>query len=201
MPRSKPPPSKTLAAKPARLAKSAASAARLINGRFVPGHAAPGPGRPRSGAPSGALGADGYLSAEAIRRALVKEQRRRPTVFDQLTVDDRRELAELNGITPLQFLMSVMLDPLRYMDTRIDAAKAALPYFHRKMPVAIELPGGDAPAVDLGRVLALSRDDRLALLTLLNRVGIDLTAGAPAPLVERLASAEPGAEPGEPDGE
>lgn len=54
-----------------------------------------------------------------------------------LTVEQRRELAQRAGITPLQFLMSVMLDDNEEMSLRLEAAKTAAPYFHRKQPVDV----------------------------------------------------------------
>ena len=110
-------------------------------------------------------------------------------VFDTLTVNERRELAEKGGVTPVQFLYSIMLDPARLLEVRVDAAKACAPYFHRKMPQAIELPPALTPAIEMAKLLALPKADREALLELLQRIGIDLTAppGAPgADLVERV---------------
>jgi hypothetical protein len=51
---------------------------------------------------------------------------------------DRRELqkaAELNGQTPLEFLLEVMRKPGEDLALRLDAAKTAAPYLHaRKAP-------------------------------------------------------------------
>lgn len=187
--RSKPATSAKTPANGARRANGHANGTRQANGHYVNGHSAPGPGRPPSGAPGGAPGANGYLNAESIRRALLADQRRRPTLFDHLTTDQRRELADSAGLTPMQFLMSVMLDPGRYMDARIDAAKTLAPYFHRKMPMAIELPDHSQAAMDMTRLLALPRADRVTLLALLKRVGVDLAVPS-LPMVELAPPAE-----------
>lgn len=50
----------------------------------------------------------------------------------------REELAS-SGITPLEYLKQVACDPTVPRSHRIDAAKAAAPYLHRKMPTQIEL--------------------------------------------------------------
>jgi hypothetical protein len=76
-------------------------------------------------------------------------------------------------------MLSVMLDkegaPLF---TRLDAAKAAAPYMHRKMPIAVELPN-QPTQVDVASLLALPRVEREALLSTLTKLGINLGVGAP----------------------
>jgi len=63
--------------------------------------------------------------------------------YSNLTAAERKELAEKFGMTPLEFLLSVMADVTEEIHNRLDAAKTATPYMHRKMPIAIE--GGDTP--------------------------------------------------------
>ena len=59
-----------------------------------------------------------------------------------LTNEQRKKLAEMtDGITPLYLLISIARDEDEDMATRIEAAKVAAPYLHKKMPIAIE--GGD----------------------------------------------------------
>lgn len=62
------------------------------------------------------------------------------TKAGRMTLAERQKLLEENDwLTPLRFLMSVMLCEDNSLDVRMDAAKAALPYIHRKMPQAVEL--------------------------------------------------------------
>lgn len=94
---------------------------------------------------------------------------------DLLTAEDRARIADAAGCTPLQYLISVMLDREQAQFTRLDAAKAAAPYMHRKMPIAVELPN-NAQGLDVAKLLALPREDREQLLGLLQRAGVSLPA-------------------------
>lgn len=60
---------------------------------------------------------------------------------------------EASGLTPLDYLLSVMRDDLLDREARVDAAKAAAPYVHAKL-AAVEFSGG----------LAFSHEDALAEL-------------------------------------
>lgn len=40
---------------------------------------------------------------------------------------------EESGLTPLDYMLSVMRDPLQEDDKRLDAAKSAAPYVHAKL--------------------------------------------------------------------
>lgn len=65
-----------------------------------------------------------------------------PNKWTLLTDEARKQLAEANdGITPLQFFLSLLRDPKTPIEYKIRAAKEAAPYMHRKMPISIE--GGD----------------------------------------------------------
>lgn len=107
---------------------------------------------------------------------------------DLLTAEDRARIADAAGCTPLQYLLSVMLDQESPQGVRLDAAKAAAPYMHRKMPIAVELPNA-APGLDVAKLLALPRADREALLSLLQRAGVQLPS---IPTVVAEAKVEPG---------
>ena len=95
----------------------------------------------------------------------------------QMTNQERLKLlAEHGDVTPLKFLISLMVDETERMDLRVDAAKHAAPYFHRKMPIAIE--GGDGPPVKtsssmvIRKLDALSADERKAALALFEKLGV-----------------------------
>lgn len=49
------------------------------------------------------------------------------------------------GQSPLEFLLSVMRDPRADLDMRIDAAKGAAPYVHKKQPQDVNV-SGELPA-------------------------------------------------------
>jgi hypothetical protein len=82
-----------------------------------------------------------------------------------------RQAAEVarSGITPLQFMLTVMrgesgklkewgvTGPTLGIKTRMDAAKSAAPYVHRKMPIGVD--GGD------GKPIGFYSADLLAKLT------------------------------------
>src|SRR6266496_5882082 len=61
----------------------------------------------------------------------------------ELTEKQRTEMAERHGITPLDFLMSIMRDESARIGERLEAAKLAAPYLHRKMPIAVEAGDSD----------------------------------------------------------
>jgi hypothetical protein len=94
-------------------------------------------------------------------------------------------MAEEAGVTPLQFLVSVMLEPDHQMGTRLDAAKCAAPYMHRRMPQAIELPASLTPQFDIAKLLQLPASEREVLLATLRKLGVAVGDGpismAPAP--------------------
>jgi hypothetical protein len=54
-----------------------------------------------------------------------------------------RETIAAEGITPLEYLLSVMRDDKADLTRRIDAAKAAAPYVHARLS-AVELSGSVA---------------------------------------------------------
>jgi len=55
-----------------------------------------------------------------------------------LTEKQRQALAARAGITPLEFLLSVLRDEDAPFEHKADAAKIAAPYMHMKMPMRVE---------------------------------------------------------------
>lgn len=49
------------------------------------------------------------------------------------TTQEQREAVLSTGITPLEYMISVMRDESNDFDKRLDAAKAAAPYVHPKL--------------------------------------------------------------------
>ena len=75
---------------------------------------------------------------------------------------EERVLGEPGAGSPARYMKSVALDPTLPTGVRLDAAKAAAPYFDRKQPQALD--GGLDP--DTGNVLPLIDVSKLAGLTL-----------------------------------
>lgn len=48
------------------------------------------------------------------------------------TAELQKAIAE-SGITPLEYMLNIMRDPLADVDVRLDAAKSAAPYVHAKL--------------------------------------------------------------------
>lgn len=62
-----------------------------------------------------------------------------------LRTEAQVKAAEAGGITPLEYLLSVMRDKSRDDNQRIDAAKAAAPYVHPKLQNTTHKGDEDAP--------------------------------------------------------
>ena len=75
--------------------------------------------------------------------------------------------------SPAKLLKRVALDPTLPMAMRLDAAKAAAPYYDKKTPVSVETKNEDF-TVDVAAVMKLPRDKRLALLKTLKELGVDI---------------------------
>ena len=59
---------------------------------------------------------------------------------------DKKQVAMANaiidsGLTPLAFFAQVYQDQTKLLEDRLEAAKAAAPYIHQKMPTKIDLGG------------------------------------------------------------
>jgi hypothetical protein len=124
-----------------------------------------GPGRPRGSA-------DEAKIRVRILQQLDREQQ-------QIATDGRRKMS------PLEFLVWVSQNEDVRLATRIDAAKATLPYLHRKMPIAVE--GGDPTkpiVLSPDVVRGMSKEDLLALHALLARTALPALA---KPVIDAVA--------------
>ena len=65
---------------------------------------------------------------------------RKPGAPNKATQERQKAVAE-SGMTPLDYLLSVMRDTEMDTDGRLEAAKAAAPYVHPRL-AAVELSGG-----------------------------------------------------------
>lgn len=103
---------------------------------------------------------------------------------------ERKRLAKEAGMTPLEFMMSIMCDSDERIYIRMDAAKLALPYFHRKMPIAIDNGAGGPVGVYTKEQLArLSGPELQALEALM----VKLSSEFAPPIVPAAAVTSPAA--------
>lgn len=65
---------------------------------------------------------------------------RKPGARNKKT-EEQVKAVEESGLTPLEYMLSVMRDPVRDAGERLEAAKAAAPYVHPKL-TAIHTTGG-----------------------------------------------------------
>lgn len=72
-------------------------------------------------------------------KGLPKYGGRKKGTPNKATAKREAEIAA-SGLTPLEFLISVMKDEGKPTDTRVDAAKAAAPYVHPKLS-SVEVSG------------------------------------------------------------
>jgi hypothetical protein len=89
----------------------------------------------------------------------------------QQALEEKRRFLAAEGLSPLEFLLSVMRDGAESKKNRITAARAAAPYLHRKMPIAIE--GGDPnrPIVFEANMLAgLTVEEKVSLLGIVEKM-------------------------------
>lgn len=128
--------------------------------------------RKRSASPNAASAAATRLDPEAPTGHRAQ--------FRSVTEMQRLELARRMGITPLEFLMSLMRDDAEDMETRVEAARAAAPYMHRKMPIAIETSEQRGITLDAGALRALSKQELNTLRTLLEKAGLASDKEQPA---------------------
>jgi len=65
---------------------------------------------------------------------------RKKGVPNKASAERQAEIAA-SGITPLEYMLTVLRDETKPIETRMDAAKAAAPFVHPKL-AAVELSGG-----------------------------------------------------------
>lgn len=65
----------------------------------------------------------------------------------------------LTGLMPLEFLLDVMRDHNRGLNIRVECAKIAAPYVHKRMPLAVETTNVPFKVFDLDALDDLSDDE------------------------------------------
>lgn len=75
--------------------------------------------------------------------------RGRPPGARNKATEEQRRLILATGQSPLAYLASIWRDDNRLTKDRVAAAIAALPYIHRKQPVAVDLKGGGLVKLEL----------------------------------------------------
>ena len=96
---------------------------------------------------------------------------------------DRKVRAKLarTGESPLELMLEIMRDPNERMELRLDAAKSAAPFMHRRMPTAVEDTDPNQQLVFDPQALAgLSAEEKIILLGLFEKIGLTLPHQWPA---------------------
>lgn len=89
-----------------------------------------------------------------------------------MTDEARQQLADHEGgLTPLQFLLSVLRQPEAPLDVKFRAAGIAAPYMHRKMPIAIEGTGTPLTFLDAAALSKLSKKELDLMMAMLAKIG------------------------------
>jgi hypothetical protein len=92
--------------------------------------------------------------------------------YRMLRAEQRAKMADEAGCTPLQFLLSIMLDESQETAIRLRAATDAAPYFHARCATKIEVEGQLGHQLDLHSIAALTAEDRKVFLVLIEKMGI-----------------------------
>jgi hypothetical protein len=69
--------------------------------------------------------------------------------------------------------MSILRDPRASLRSKVDAAKAAAPYMHAKMPISIQGGDQDKPIrLEAGAFAKLNKEELLMLRSILSKAGL-----------------------------
>lgn len=74
-----------------------------------------------------------------------------------------QEISLRYRISPLEYMVSIVNDPRHYPKVRLEAAKAAAPYLHARLPLRIETDGAEQAMVEAADLEHLT-DEELALV-------------------------------------
>lgn len=139
------------------------------------GRAASAPAKPAAG-----LTATDTPGAYLNDRGVPCDERGIALDFLQLKTLDRARLGAVIDDTvdsPAKFLKAVALDPRMSTAVRVDAAKAAAPYFDRKTPVSVDGGLGEdgaAQPLNLAVLATMPKAELQAALVLLAKLGVSV---------------------------
>lgn len=137
-------------------------------------------------------GRDALLAKKAAKEGLTlaeyKAMRRDAVAINALDAEERKRLAKEAGMTPLEFLLSIMCDAEEKLGVRINVATSVLPYFHRKMPIAVDNGAGGPVGVYTKEQLSRLNNTELAAL---EQLMLKLSNEFTVPSVPAHAAASP----------
>lgn len=96
-------------------------------------------------------------------------------VYDQRSLSERLALAA-KAMPPLDFLRSIYADESRTvpLEMKISAARAALPYEHRKLPTSLQISDTrNAPLFNVNDLRKLNNEELRSFIALSDKLGID----------------------------
>lgn len=74
-----------------------------------------------------------------------------------------QEISQRYRISPLEYMVSIVNDPRHYPKVRLEAAKAAAPYLHARLPLRIETDTAEQAMIEASDLQHLT-DEELALV-------------------------------------
>lgn len=107
-------------------------------------------------------------------------------IAEQLTVQAISE-----GIMPLEFFLSVLRNPEMPLGFRFEAGKAAAPYVHRKMPIAIENLDAPFKVLDIDSLHGLDDEELETLQKLMQKAALREANAKDATLDPRVITVPP----------
>jgi hypothetical protein len=98
---------------------------------------------------------------------------RLPGTKNQHSLRQAAEAAKKYGILPLDFFLTNLNDPKAKFAVKMDCAKAAAPYVHRKMPIAIDNgEGGPVSFATPEQLARLPAKDLKVLQEIMSKVAL-----------------------------
>lgn len=108
-----------------------------------------------------------------------------------------QEIAAQYRVTPLDYLLSVINNERAPMDFRIDCAKAAAPYVHRKMPAMVDMNVNQKSvsvalsSQDLRKLDEQELDTLITAFEKIEAVQVEVPEIAPSNFLQATSVAEP----------